>query len=261
MKDEKEEINEVLEEENVVNSEIEETEIEETEVDDEVTEAEAEESEPEEEQEEPEQEEETEEEAEEPEAVEEPKKKKAEPAPKKQEKKKPVKQEPSYKDKPRKEEEERKFTQADIDRIVQRKLAKALPPKEEMEQYKKWRESQQTLEEKMSVLRVENQRLNEENENLLHENMVVKAGVDKDAVDFVLFKVEKMEGEFEDNLNNYLKKNQKYITPKTTVVEGAEHKQKPKMAITRKDLDKMGYVERAKYREEHPEEYAKAMGR
>jgi hypothetical protein len=70
-----------------------------------------------------------------------------------------------------------------------------------------------------------------------------------------------MEGDFEDNLNNYLKKNQKYLTPKTTVVEGAEHKQKAKLAITKKDLDNMDYASRAKYKEEHPEEYAKAMGR
>jgi len=167
----------------------------------------------------------------------------------------------SFQSKTKKDDEERKFSQADIDRIVQRKLAKALPPKEEMEQYKKWRESQQTLEEKMSVLRVENARLNEENENLLHENRVVKAGVSNDAVEFVLFKVGKMDGDFEENLNNYLKKNQKYITPRTVTVEGAEHKQKAKLAITKKDLDSMDYASRAKYKEEHPEEYAKAMGR
>ena len=130
-----------------------------------------------------------------------------------------------------------------------------------MEQYKKWRESQQTIEEKMSVLRVENARLSEENESLLHENMVVKAGVDKDAVDFVLFKVGKMDGDFDENLENYLKKNPRYITPKTVVVEGAEHKKKAQLTITKKELDAMGYPERLKYREEHPEEYAKAMGR
>ena len=247
--------------EEVSEDEIAETEVEETEISEEVEEAETESQEEEEEIEETEPEEEPEEEAEEPEKVEEPKKK-AEPAQRKPEKKKPVaKPEPSYKEKPKKEDEERKFTQAEVDRIVQKKLAKSLPPKEEMEQYKKWRESQQTLEEKMSVLRVENQRLNEENESLLHENMVVKAGVSSDAVDFVLFKVGKMDGDFEENLNNYLKKNQKYITPKTTVVEGAEHKQKAKLAITKKELDAMDYQSRAKYKEEHPEEYAKAMGR
>ena len=203
----------------------------------------------------------TEEEAEEEPEIVEDTKKKADLKPKKQEKKKEAPKKESFQNKPVKEDEERKFTQADIDRIVQRKLAKALPPKEEMEQYKKWRESQQTIEEKMSVLRVENARLNEENENLLHENMVVKAGVNSEAVEFVLFKVGKMDGDFEENLNNYLKKNQKYISPKTVVVEGAEHKQKAKLAITKKELDEMGYMERAKYREEHPAEYAQAMGR
>ena len=255
--------------EKVMDEELEETEIaepeveEESEISDEGTEAEA--TEAEEETTEVEEEEAEEEEAEEPEIVE-TTKKKAEPEPKKPEKKKtaPAKKEPISKPKreePKREDEERKFTQADIDRIVQKKLAKALPPKEEMEQYKRWRESQQTIEEKMSVLRVENARLNEENESLRQENLVVKAGVANDAVEFVLFKVGKMDGDFEENLTNYLKKNQKYVTPKTTVVEGAEHKQKAKLAVTKKDLDNMDYASRAKYKEEHPEEYAKAMGR
>ena len=70
-----------------------------------------------------------------------------------------------------------------------------------------------------------------------------------------------MEGDFDENLQDYLKEHKRYIAPKTTIVEAAEHKPKVKTAITKKDLDKMGYIERTKYREEHPEEYAKAMGR
>ena len=176
------------------------------------------------------------------------------------------------KDKVKNESTEKTFTQAEFEKALKSALAKRLPSKEEREQFEHWKESQQTLEEKMSVLMTKNSKLTEEIEaqkndyleqieKLKHENTIIKAGVEKDAVEFVQYKVEKMDGDFEDNLQDFLKANKRYITPKTTIVEAAEHKPKVKTGITQKDLDKMGYVERAKYREEHPEEYARAMGR
>ena len=165
------------------------------------------------------------------------------------------------KEKQSKKDGEKTFTQAEFDKALKSALAKKLPPKEEMEQYKKWRESQQTTEEKMSVLKIENAKLNEELESLRHENVIIKSGVDKDAVEFVQYKVEKMEGDFEDNLQSFLKEHKKYMTPKTTVVEAAEHRTKPKTGISKKELDAMDYGSRSKYKAEHPEEYAKAMGR
>ena len=171
-----------------------------------------------------------------------------------------------------KKDAEKTFTQAEFEKALKSALAKRLPSKEEREQFEHWRESQQTLEEKMSVLKVQNNRLTEELEKtkrenfeavekLKHENTIIKAGVERDAVEFVQYKVEQMEGDFDENLQDYLKEHKRYIAPKTTIVEAAEHKPKVKTAITKKDLDKMGYIERTKYREEHPEEYAKAMGR
>ena len=176
------------------------------------------------------------------------------------------------KEKAKKETPEKTFTQAEFEKALKSALAKRLPSKEEREQFEHWKESQQTLEEKMSVLMTKNSKLTEEIESqkqdyleqiekLKHENTIIKAGVEKDAVEFVQYKVEKMDGDFEDNLQDFLKANKRYVTPKTTIVEAAEHKPKVKTGITKKDLDKMGYVERAKFREEHPEEYARAMGR
>ena len=44
------------------------------------------------------------------------------------------------------------------------------------------------------------------------ENAVLKAGVkDADDIDYVLFKVSKMEGEFEENLAKFLNDNPKYL--------------------------------------------------
>ena len=165
------------------------------------------------------------------------------------------------KEKQSKEKGEKTFTQAEFDKALKSALAKKLPPKEEMEQYRKWRESQQTMEEKMSNLRVKNSELTKELESLRHENLVIKSGVEKEAVEFVQYKVERMDGDFEDNLQDYLKEHKKYVTPKTTVVEAAEHRAKPKAGISKKELDSMDYVERTKYKAEHPDEYAKAMGR
>lgn len=165
--------------------------------------------------------------------------------------------------KAKKDGEEKTFTQAEFEKALKSALAKRLPSKEEREQFEHWKESQQTMEEKVSALTVKNSRLEEELESLKHENTIIRAGVDKDAIEFVQYKVERMDGDFDDNLQDFLKEHKKYMTPKpqTTIVEAAEHKPKVKTGITKKELDKMGYVERAKFREEHPDEYAKAMGR
>jgi hypothetical protein len=47
--------------------------------------------------------------------------------------------------------------------------------------------------------------------------------VNIDDVDYVLFKVGKMDGDFEANLQAFLAENEKFSTPKTTKVEGATH--------------------------------------
>ena len=284
-----EEVEEVTEPE-VEEQEVETTETEDPEQENQETESESEtEEEQEEETDEAEEEEETEPEPE-PEQKKEPEKKNkpAKSAKKKAEKKKAdddtdaeldaffeklrkAKEKQAEKEKAKKDAE-KTFTQAEFEKALKSALAKRLPSKEEREQFEHWRESQQTLEEKMSVLRVQNNRLTEELEKtkresfeavekLKHENTIIKAGVERDAVEFVQYKVEQMEGDFDENLQDYLKEHKRYITPKTTIVEAAEHKPKVKTAITKKDLDKMGYIERTKYREEHPEEYARAMGR
>jgi hypothetical protein len=46
---------------------------------------------------------------------------------------------------------------------------------------------------------------------------VLKSGVTYDDVDYVLFKVSKIDGEFEDNLKTFLTENPKHITQTNTV--------------------------------------------
>lgn len=68
-----------------------------------------------------------------------------------------------------------------------------------------------------------------ENTSLKQEIQVLKSGVNIDDVDYILFKVSKMEGEFEDNLKDFLKNNPKYLqtkkdTEETTTTNGTSVK-------------------------------------
>ena len=94
-----------------------------------------------------------------------------------------------------------------VDSILKNKL----PSKEEMKAFKKWQEDQKTEAQKQAERETEYQKVNSRNTELENENKVFKAGVSKDDVDYVAFKVAKMEGEFDENLAKFLKENPKYL--------------------------------------------------
>lgn len=108
------------------------------------------------------------------------------------------------------EEAEKTFTQEDVDKIVKERLKK-MPSKEEIKAYKDWQEAQKTVEQKQAEKETEYQKTLSEKQSLIQENQVLKAGVNANDVDYVVFKVSKMEGEFEENLSKFLKENPKYI--------------------------------------------------
>ena len=112
------------------------------------------------------------------------------------------------------EGEEKKFSQEDAqkmaDAIVAKKL-KGMPTKEELKAYNDWKESQKTEEQKKADIEAENTRRNQELSNTKKELAVYKAGVNADEADFVVYKVSKMDGEFEENLEKFLKDNPKYL--------------------------------------------------
>lgn len=110
--------------------------------------------------------------------------------------------------------EEKTLTQKEVDEIVKERLdreKKKLPSKEELAKFKEWQESQKSEADKQA----EKDKLISEKEqeatNYKRENTLLKKGVNVDEVDYVLFKVSKMEGEFEDNLEEFLKANPKYL--------------------------------------------------
>ena len=78
--------------------------------------------------------------------------------------------------------------------------------------YKEWVESQKTAEQKQAEKEAEYAQKDTTISELQKENAVLKAGVkNADDIDYVLFKVGKMEGEFEENLAKFLKDNPKYL--------------------------------------------------
>lgn len=104
------------------------------------------------------------------------------------------------------------ISKEEAQRMVDGALKKKLPPKEEMEAYKQWKESQKTEADKQAEKEKEFEKARAEAITYKQENAVLKTGVPAEDVEFVMFKVSKMEGEFEDNLKVFLTDNPKYLT-------------------------------------------------
>ena len=117
---------------------------------------------------------------------------------------------------------EKTFTQEELNKIVQERLdkeKKKMPSKEELKAFKDWQESQKTAEQKQAEKDAEYQKTLNELNTLKQTNAVLSAGVNKDDADYVLFKVSKMDGEFEENLAKFLKDNPKYLEKELETTE------------------------------------------
>ena len=95
-------------------------------------------------------------------------------------------------------------------KMVNGALAKKLPPKEEMDAFKQWKESQKTETEKQAETLKELETLRQEAVNAKRENALLKKGINEEDMDYAMFKVGKMDGEFDDNLVEFLKENPKF---------------------------------------------------
>lgn len=112
------------------------------------------------------------------------------------------------------EETVKTFTQEEVNSMLKKEKQKAEKKYEgiDLTKYKAWEESQKTAEQKQAEKEAEYQQKVNEISQLQKENAVLRAGVkDVDDVDYILFKVSKMEGEFEENLAKFLQDNPKYI--------------------------------------------------
>lgn len=123
---------------------------------------------------------------------------------------------------------EKTFTQEEVNNIVKERLAKAqkgIPSKEELTKYNEWKESQKTQQDKYDELVKKDTEKETTISNLKMENEVLKAGItDSDEIEFIVYKVSKMEGDFSENLKQYLADNPKYIKKQETKATGVEDK-------------------------------------
>lgn len=149
------------------------------------------------------------------------------------------------------EETEKTFTQEDVDKIVKERLKK-MPSKDELRAFKDWQESQKTAEQKQAEKETEYQKALSEKESLAQENLVLKSGVNIDDVDYVVFKVSKKEGDFEDNLQEFLKENPKYLNNEQYDVADLKATGTPVKAISSRESGVMAIL-----KAKHPELYEK----
>ena len=112
------------------------------------------------------------------------------------------------------EEAVKTFTQEEVNTMLKKEKQKAEKKFEgiDVAKYKEWVESQKTAEQKQAEKDAEYAQKDTTISQLQKENAILKAGVkEADDIDYVLFKVSKMEGEFEENLAKFLKDNPKYL--------------------------------------------------
>ncbi|MEA4811163.1 MAG: hypothetical protein VB108_01180 [Anaerolineaceae bacterium] len=122
--------------------------------------------------------------------------------------------------------QEKTFTQAEVDKVLGERLARErakMPSADELKAFGEWKKSQQTEAEKAAEREAQYAKLQADSEALRRENSVIKAGVHTEDAEFVIWKVGKMEGEFDKNLTAFLAENKKYTEPKTETVEGTKH--------------------------------------
>ncbi|MBQ8207069.1 MAG: hypothetical protein IJZ77_06360 [Bacilli bacterium] len=105
-------------------------------------------------------------------------------------------------------------TKEDYDKAFDSIKASILPPKEEMDEFKAWKESKKTDAEKQQEKDLLIENLTKENNELKNMSAVANVGVDTKFQKFVLSEVLQMEGEFTDNLTSYLKDNPQFLFQK-----------------------------------------------
>jgi hypothetical protein len=111
------------------------------------------------------------------------------------------------------EKQERTFTQAELDKVIADRLAREkakYPASDKLKAFDEWQKSQQSEAEKAEERAQELAQAKAEAINLKRENAVIRAGVHTEDADYVLFKVGRMEGDFAENLAEYLKTNEKF---------------------------------------------------
>ena len=106
------------------------------------------------------------------------------------------------------------YTQDEVNSLLKKekeKYQKKMPSKERLEALEKYEESKKTAEQKQEEKETKYQKALSDLEEKNNYIAVLESGVSKEDSDYVLFKVSKMEGDFSENLDEFLKSNPKYL--------------------------------------------------
>lgn len=115
----------------------------------------------------------------------------------------------------KKTEDVKIFTQDEVNAMMAKERSK-MPSKEDLKAFNEWKESQKTEVEKQTERAQEFAKLQAEKDSLEQLTKIYDAGVTgKDNVEFIQFKVSKMEGDFDENLKTYLDGHPKYLQKET----------------------------------------------
>ena len=120
------------------------------------------------------------------------------------------------------EKNEKTFTQDEVNAMLAQEKKK-MPSKEDLKAFNEWKESQKTETEKQLEKDKKIETLEKQLAYAENKSVVANAGVDSKFQKFVLSEVSEIEGDFEDNLKDYLKENPQFLiskveTPKTNGV-------------------------------------------
>lgn len=108
-------------------------------------------------------------------------------------------------------------TQEDFNEALKKEVARKtrnLPSKEDLKAFNEWKESQKTETEKSLEKDKKIETLEKKLAYAENKSVVANAGVDSKFQKFVLSEVSEIEGDFEDNLKDYLKENPQFLISK-----------------------------------------------
>ena len=109
---------------------------------------------------------------------------------------------------------EEKVTENAETQTAEEKVEKTFATQEDLKAFNEWKESQKTEEDKKNEILQENETLKKQLVIAENKSVVANAGVDSKFQKFVLSEVSEMEGDFEDNLKDYLKENPQFLIQK-----------------------------------------------
>lgn len=111
------------------------------------------------------------------------------------------------------------FSQDEVNAMLKKekeKASKKIPDSKQYKAFLDWQESQKTAEQKNAEKEAQYQKAMSDLQDAQRTLAILDKGVDREQADFVLFKVSKMDGDFEDNLTDYLKEHPQYLKASQT---------------------------------------------